>query len=203
MEETYKAVYQNGYAIFGMGKTDEEAIADAMQWVDEPDELKARIESGQRNVHGDMKLITISSALRDAVIEHGGDIAIIEDQGIYRSEEEMTESQTVLFRYENEEIDCKVTWNPIREPVIDFFDRQTGYTGKSDPGAAQGNWWYQDEVSQEILRSLIEAVRVWGTDEDWTSHLSWSQGAEDVFEFEWDGVSRSGERGEYRELTRK
>lgn len=89
MEETYKAVYQNGYAIFGTGKTDEEAIADAMQWVDEPDELKAQIESGQRNVHGDMKLITISRALRDAVIEHGGDLAIIEDHGIYRSEEEM------------------------------------------------------------------------------------------------------------------
>ena len=74
--------YQNGYAIFGMGKTDEEAIADAMQWVDEPDELQAQIESGQRNVHGDMKLITISRALRDAVIEHGGDLAIIEDWGI-------------------------------------------------------------------------------------------------------------------------
>ena len=103
MEETYKAVYQNG-AIFGMGKTDEEAIADAMQWVDEPDELKAQIESGQRNVHGDMKLITISRALRDAVIEQGGDIAIINDEGIYRSEEEMTSSQTVVFRYENEEI---------------------------------------------------------------------------------------------------
>jgi hypothetical protein len=86
---------------------------------------------------------------------------------------------------------------------VNFFDRNTGYTGKSDPGAAQGNWWYQDDESQEILRSLIEAVYQWGIDEDWTSHLSWSQGAEDVFEFEWDGVSRSGEMGEYRELTRK
>lgn len=91
MAETYKAVYQNGYAIFGIGKTDEEAIADAMQWVDEPDELRESIEQGQKNVHGDMKLITISRALRDAVIEQGGDIAIINDEGIYRSEEEMGE----------------------------------------------------------------------------------------------------------------
>ena len=203
MEETYKAVYQNGYAIFGIGKTDDEAIADAMEWVDDPEELKEQIEAGQKNVHGDMKLIIISRALRDAVIEHGGDIAIINDDGIYRSEQEMTQSQTVLFQYENEEIECKVTWNPIREPVIDFFDSHTGYTGKSDPGAAQGNWWYQDDESQEILRSLIEAVRAWGNNEDWTQYLSWSQGAEDVFEFEWDGVSRSGEMGEYRELTRK
>ena len=91
MEETYKAVYQNGYAIFGTGKTDEEAIADAMEWVDDPDELRESIERGQKNVHGDMKLITISRALRDAVIEQGGDIAIINDEGIYRSEEEMGE----------------------------------------------------------------------------------------------------------------
>ena len=125
--------------------------------------------------------------MRDAVIEQGGDIAIINDDGIYRSEQEMTSSQTVVFRYENEEIECKVTWNPIREPVIDFFDSHTGYTGKSDPGAAQGNWWYQDDESQEILRSLIEAVLAWGNNEDWTQYLSWSQGAEDVFEFEWYG----------------
>ena len=203
MEETYKAVYQDGFAIFGTGATEDAAIEDAKQWVDEPDTLKSEIESA-RGFHGDMKIIRISKSLKEDVEKRGGNIPVIkDDDGIYRSEEEMTSSQTVVFRYENEEIECKVTWNPIREPVVNFFDRNTGYTGKSDPGAAQGNWWYQDDESQEILRSLIEAVRAWGNNEDWTQYLSWSQGAEDVFEFEWDGVSRSGEMGEYRELTRK
>jgi len=75
-------------------------------------------------------------------------------------------SQTVIFRYGEEEISCKVTWNQYKDPVIDFMDRQTGYTGKSDPGAAQGNWSHQDNESQEVIRSLIEAVYQWGTDEE-------------------------------------
>lgn len=202
-EETCFGVYQYGYCVYGVGTTETAAIEDAKQWVEAPDKLESEIESGRSGIVGDMIIITISKALAEKIQKQGGDVAIINDAGIYRSEEEMTSSQTVVFRYENEEIECKVTWNPIREPVVNFFDRNTGYTGKSDPGAAQGNWWYQDDESQEILRSLIEAVRAWGNNEDWTQYLSWSQGAEDVFEFEWDGVSRSGEMGEYRELTRK
>lgn len=112
--------------------------------------------------------------------------------------------QTVKFVYENEEIECKVEWEDDgKEFDVNFFDPQTGYTGRSDPAAVQGNWWYQDEESQEIIRSLIEAVRRWGTHDDWTQYLSWEDGAEDVFEFEWDGVTRSGYDGEYRELSRK
>jgi hypothetical protein len=112
--------------------------------------------------------------------------------------------QNVKFVYENEEIECKVEWEDDgKEFDVNFFDSHTGYSGKSSPAGAQQNWWYQDEESQEIMRSLIEAVYQWGCNDDWTQYLTWEDGAEDVFEFEWDGVTRSGYEGEYRELTRK
>lgn len=112
--------------------------------------------------------------------------------------------QNVKFVYENEEIECKVEWEDDgKEFDVNFFDSHTGYSGKSSPTGAQQNWWYQDEESQEIMRSLIEAVYQWGCNDDWTQYLSWEDGAEDVFEFEWDGETRSGYDGEYRELTRK
>lgn len=88
-EETWFAVYQDGFAIFGTGATEESAIDDAKQWVDEPDDLKSEIESA-RGFHGDMKLIRISKPLKEDVEKRGGNIPIIkDDDGIYRSEEEM------------------------------------------------------------------------------------------------------------------
>jgi len=91
-EETWFAVYQVGFAIFGTGATEEAAVDDAKQWVDEPDNLKSEIESS-RGFHGDMKIIRISKSLKEDVEKRGGDILIIEDDdGIYRSEEEMAHS---------------------------------------------------------------------------------------------------------------
>lgn len=117
--------------------------------------------------------------------------------------------QNVKFQYVNEngtemqKIECKVEWAEEDGSYdVNFFDRQTGYSNNSSPTGAQGNWWYQDAEEQEIMRSLIEAVYQWGNREDWTEFLTWEDGAEDVFEFRWDGVSRSGYAGEYRELTR-
>ena len=92
-EETWFAVYQNGFAIFGTGATEEAAVEDAKQWVDEPDNLKSDIESGRRGFNGDMKIIRISKSLKEDVEKLGGSILMIEDaDGIYRSEEEMAHS---------------------------------------------------------------------------------------------------------------
>ena len=91
-EETWFAVYQDGFAIFGTGATEEAAIDDAKQWVDEPDTLKSDIESA-RGFHGDMKIIRISQSLKEDVEKRGGDILIIKDDDeVYRSEEEMDHS---------------------------------------------------------------------------------------------------------------
>jgi hypothetical protein len=82
--KTYSAVYQYGYAIFGVGKTDEEAIEDAKQYADE-----FEIKEGQPN-SGDMILIKISEALYNKVNEIGGDIAIEEgERGVYYLPEEI------------------------------------------------------------------------------------------------------------------
>lgn len=90
-EETFYAVYQDGYGIFGIGGTESEAIEDAKQWVDEPDNLESEIESA-RGFHGDMKIIKISRSLKEDVEKRGGNILIIKDgAGIYRSEREQTQ----------------------------------------------------------------------------------------------------------------
>jgi len=91
-EETWFAVYQDGFAIFGIGATEDAAINDAKQWVDEPDNLKSEIESA-KGFHGDMKIIRISNEVKLAVENHGGNIGIIcDDNGIYRTEKETENS---------------------------------------------------------------------------------------------------------------
>ena len=82
---TCQAVYQVGIAIFGIGKTNSEAIADAKQWVDDPENLESDLDKGQSNNYGDMIIITISKAVEDKVEEEGGDIEIVRwKDGIYR-----------------------------------------------------------------------------------------------------------------------
>lgn len=91
MSKIWFAVYQDGFAIFGTGATEEAAIEDAKQWVDEPDNLKSEIESAP-GFHGDMKVIRISQSLKDDVDKRGGNILVIkDDDGIYRSEEEVAQ----------------------------------------------------------------------------------------------------------------
>lgn len=114
--------------------------------------------------------------------------------------------QEVNFRLvengkEIESIMCEVRWDENMEPVIDFFDRNTGFTGKSSPAASQGNWYFPDEASQLNIRSLIEAVHQLGNDEDWTERLSWEDGAVDEIDFEWTG-EYEGYEGEYKSLMR-
>lgn len=84
MSEIFYAVYQDGYGIFGIGSTESEAIEDAKQWVDEPDNLESEIESAQGFV-GDMKIVRVSNDVKLAVENHGGNIGISKDDaGVYQ-----------------------------------------------------------------------------------------------------------------------
>lgn len=74
---TYTAIYQSGYAIFGVGRTFAEALIDANEWVSEP---LTEGDLGDRRTHGEMCEIEITEALYNAVKERGGNIKI-EDIG--------------------------------------------------------------------------------------------------------------------------
>lgn len=76
------AIYQSGYAIFGVGKTTEQALADANKWLDEP---ISEGDLGRGDVDGEMCEIEITPELFAAVRERGGDIAIAEmpERGVY------------------------------------------------------------------------------------------------------------------------
>ena len=88
---TCQAVYQVGIAIYGIGKTNSEAIADAKQWVDDPDNLESDLDKGKSNNYGDMIIITISKAVEDKADEEGGEIEIVRGRdGVYRLPEEGT-----------------------------------------------------------------------------------------------------------------
>lgn len=93
MEQTFIAIYQDGYAIFGIGNTYEEAIEDAKnEGIDEPDELENNISDSCSHFVGDMIAIDISKAVKEKVEKFGGDVVIIKcDDGIYRLEEEIEE----------------------------------------------------------------------------------------------------------------
>lgn len=93
ISETYKAVYQYGYAIFGIGKTEEEAIEDAKQYADDTEDWWSDIGYGSRN-DGDMILIDISKALYDKVAEYGGDVKMEKDEDdVYKLPEEIEEDE--------------------------------------------------------------------------------------------------------------
>lgn len=72
---TNYAVYQYGYAIFGIGHTEKEAIKDAQQYGDEiPDEIP---EYKGQNVDGALYIIEITDSLYAELDQNGwGNVAI-------------------------------------------------------------------------------------------------------------------------------
>lgn len=77
------AIYQYGYAIFGVGADLDAALADASRWTDEPideDDLSAH----SARVCGSMVEIEITPRLAAAVARHGGDVPMTEiTRGVY------------------------------------------------------------------------------------------------------------------------
>ena len=69
-----KAIIQLGYAVFGTGATESEAIADAKQWVDEPEGLEEALIALSQAVDGDLVLVECTETLHEMVQEHGGDV---------------------------------------------------------------------------------------------------------------------------------
>jgi len=90
-KEEFTAVYQYGYAIYGVGKTVIEAIEDAKKYTDNTDDWWTNIDYDS-HIDGEMTLIDISKALYDKVTEDGGQVKIEKDSdGIYKLPEEIVE----------------------------------------------------------------------------------------------------------------
>lgn len=69
-----KAVYQSGYAIFGIGEDLEEAINDANQYLDEPVDIESIETASHGEIYGKMYFASITDELvRD--FENWGDVA--------------------------------------------------------------------------------------------------------------------------------
>lgn len=70
------AVYQNGNAIYGVGSTREEAIRDAVQWMDGEtvETISRELEATGANIHGALYCEPATQALMDEVKSRGGDI---------------------------------------------------------------------------------------------------------------------------------
>lgn len=78
-EKLYWAVEQTGYAIYGVGETQEEATQDALPWLDDVDsyeDLEEVLEGTDhgRGFSGDLRWAMITPALYKAVKEDGGDL---------------------------------------------------------------------------------------------------------------------------------
>lgn len=79
MKDTYYAVIQVGYPVFGVGKTADEATKEAEEWAESLD-----LVDEHEAVDGDMVLVECSKALHDAVQQMGGDVIYeIDDDGLY------------------------------------------------------------------------------------------------------------------------
>lgn len=73
------AVYQYGYAVWGTGATEEDAIADAIA---NGAEITGELSNDQ--VYGEMVMIKITDELCDYIDIHGGDVGIEQgEDGIY------------------------------------------------------------------------------------------------------------------------
>jgi len=87
------AVMQTGYAIYGVGDTERDAMENAVQWIDEArsaDDVADLISKGN-GFHGDFKIAKITDKLAD---QAGSDGALPWDQlddGTYCTVEEAAE----------------------------------------------------------------------------------------------------------------
>lgn len=76
-EDLYYAVWQNGYVIYGLGKTRDEAIEAAKEWVENPDELEEELKEICDSFVGDMVVIQVTKDVKEAVDTYGGDVGIV------------------------------------------------------------------------------------------------------------------------------
>lgn len=88
--ETFYAIIQSGYAIFGSGKTKEEAYEDAQQWTEDLPSLKD-VEGSQGN-SGDIILVECTKFFHNKFQEHGTFTYDVNEEGLYCAEEELEKS---------------------------------------------------------------------------------------------------------------
>lgn len=63
-KKTYYGVLQIGCSFFGFGEFADEAVEDAKEWVNEPDELEEQIEEC-RGFDGDMTIVEVPQEIYD------------------------------------------------------------------------------------------------------------------------------------------
>ena len=102
--------------------------------------------------------------------------------------------QTVIFNYLEFEIEAQLEWEGSYFSV-NFFNPQTGYTNQSDPMSIMNGWAYQDPTDNYEMQNLIEAIATFYYQEgtEWVEHLTWEDGATDIFTFTWDNESYTDE----------
>jgi len=72
-----KAVYQVGYAVYGVGETEQAALEDAVEWIEgvsSAEDVAALLVPEHEAANGGFVLVDITDAAAKAVAEHGGDI---------------------------------------------------------------------------------------------------------------------------------
>jgi hypothetical protein len=85
------ALYQNGYAIYGVGDTPADARRDAMEWVENPpDALKAELlEFPQEEIDGNLYIRYCTLTVMEEVLRKSGGIPyIINKNGVLQTPKE-------------------------------------------------------------------------------------------------------------------
>lgn len=79
------ALIQNGYAIFGVGNTEDEACENAREWLENPDEAIARAKENEIVApYGEFFIAPITDELAEKVEIVGGDVTFFpNDDGIF------------------------------------------------------------------------------------------------------------------------
>jgi hypothetical protein len=80
------ALYQSGYAVFGVGETEDQARSNALQWLDNPEDAKTAellTGPGHSEVHGVLYVRQCTDRLAMAVQGSGGNLPfILKDDGV-------------------------------------------------------------------------------------------------------------------------
>lgn len=71
MKFSHYAVIQTGYCIFGTGVTEDDALENAREWVDDAENLESQIVDNYQAVDGDLIVVECTEALHDLVQESG------------------------------------------------------------------------------------------------------------------------------------
>lgn len=160
----YHAVYQNGCTIFGVGKTEADAVSD---YNDNTPSTPIKLETLKRwtsgkLAYGDMMIIEITERLYDQVIKNGGDQPIeYIGTGLYDLEVKK-EGQFSLVLVDSDdmylyEITGEYRWTSGDGSDVEVYYRHPN-TGDLVASARQTStgWSYQDPVDNNVRNLFVD-----------------------------------------------